>query len=175
MTTHIIKNYDQLNRSPRHKDALDIIEAAYEAIDSDLAIRRNVRINDNMLSVKNNTYDLDNYDNLYVVGCGKVACQVATTLEDILGDHIKDGAVVGIKDGTCKLIEVYTGTHPMPSDINFQATQKILAIGEHITEKDLVIAVIGGGGSALLCASQSECNQGQLLYTSFLDSGGQHR
>ena len=46
-----------------------------------------------------------------------------------------------------------------------------MAIAENSTENDLVIVIVSGGGSALLCVDQVECEQGQRLYDSFLKTG----
>ena len=43
---------------------------------------------------------------------------------------------------------------------------------EKLSEKDLAIVVISGGGSALLCYPESECMQSANLYQDFLSSGG---
>lgn len=171
MTRHI-QNYDDLAKSKRHEDALDIIEAGYHAIDTAEAIKENVKLEGSVLRIKGQEFDLSEYENTYIVGCGKVACKAAATLEEILAEYITAGAVIGINGGTCKVVKDYEGTHPLPSEMNFKATQEITRVGGEATEDDLVIAIVGGGGSALLCSSQEECDKGQELYKAFLDSGG---
>jgi len=56
-------------------------------------------------------------------------------------------------------------------DSKGEAGQKIHKILKDSTEDDLVIAIISGGGSALLCYGDNECGQGIKLYDSFLKSG----
>lgn len=169
---HRIKNYQELAKTKHHQDALDIIEAGYDAIDTEKAILENIKLVDGVLKVKDNEYDLSDFENIYIVGCGKVVCKAAATLEKVLDKKITDGAVIGINGGICEVVKDYEGTHPIPSQQNFKATEDIMRVGEKATDKDLVIAIIGGGGSALLCSSQKECDQGRDLYEDFLPSGG---
>ena len=167
-----IKNFDSLATNECRKHALEIAEAGYSAIETEAVIKNLVRIENNQLKVKDATYNLADYKNIYLLGCGKVACKAAEVLEEIIGERLNAGAVIGIKPASCSVVETYAGTHPMPSKTNFTAASRIKEIGESATKDDLVIAIIGGGGSSLLCDGQSECDQGQELYKAFLDSGG---
>ena len=167
-----IKNFDALASTPARADALAVIEAAYAAIDTDKAIRAKVTLDGAVLTISNERINLSDFDRVYIVGCGKVACQAAATLEDIVRAYVTGGAVIGVTDHVCDVITTYQGTHPLPSSVNFAASDHILRIGKEVTEHDLVLAVIGGGGSALLCSSQDECDRSSELYNAFLESGG---
>ncbi|MBI4088254.1 DUF4147 domain-containing protein [Candidatus Kaiserbacteria bacterium] len=170
--TRRIKNFDALASTPARTDALEVIEAAYDAIDSEKAIRAHVKLDGSMLAVGDESIDLSKREHVYIVGCGKVACQAAAALENILRAYVKDGAVIGVTNHACDIVTTYQGTHPLPSSANFAASDHMLRIGNEVTERDLVLAIIGGGGSALLCSSQSECDQSSDLYNAFLTSGG---
>ncbi|MCB9805664.1 DUF4147 domain-containing protein [Candidatus Nomurabacteria bacterium] len=167
-----IKNKNELTKTKYHKDALEITEAAYDAIDTDNAIRTSMKIHGNILNVNDHSFDLNDYENIYLVGCGKVACQAAKTIEEIFDNRIKKGVAIGIRESKCNAIDTYVGSHPIPSQVNLDASQDIIKIGDLVTENDLVVAVIGGGGSSLLCSSDEECQQSQKLYDAFLRSGG---
>lgn len=167
-----IKNLSDLATNKQREDALKIVDAAYDAIDTEKAIRSHFNLNGDELKVNGFTYDLKDFENIYLVGFGKVACRAAQVIESILGDRLNAGAAIGIKKAVCEIVDTYEGTHPLPSKINFEATSHIKRVGEQATDKDLVIAIVGGGGSALLCGSQGECDQGQKLYKAFLDTGG---
>jgi glycerate-2-kinase len=53
-----------------------------------------------------------------------------------------------------------------------KAAEEIVNLAKGITEKDLVIVAVSGGGSALLCYPESECTEGAELYEDFLKAGG---
>ena len=47
-----------------------------------------------------------------------------------------------------------------------------MELSKRISDKDLVIVVVSGGGSALLCWPMEECKQANRLYEDFLKTGG---
>jgi len=165
-------NYEQLAITNSRRDALAIIEAAYHAIDTDLALEDNLVLQGNELHIQGQVYHLDDYEHIYVLGFGKVASQAALSIEKILGDWITDGAVVGIKELTTAHIKTFAGTHPLPSTLNVQAGTTIQSIAEQAGENDLVLVIVGGGGSSLLCSDNDELTQGNKLYQEFLNTGG---
>jgi glycerate 2-kinase len=88
-----------------------------------------------------------------VVGAGKGAAQLAKVFEEIWPGEI-EGVVVtpygyGVK---CSRIEVLEAGHPIPDLAGMQASERLLAQVSNLTADDLVIALICGGGSALLPA-----------------------
>lgn len=169
---HRIRNFDALARSKGRTDTLSMIEEVYAHIETDQALKRAVYLKDDDLVIGGKTFRLADYEHVYIVGCGKIACQAAVTLEHILQERIRDGAVIGVAKHACDIVSVYEGTHPMPSVLNFDASDHMMRIGAIVTEKDLVLSIVGGGGSALLCSSQGECDQTGRLYTEFLKTGG---
>jgi hydroxypyruvate reductase len=86
-----------------------------------------------------------------VIGCGKGVAQMASVLEESwVGDL--SGVVVtryGFAEN-CKKIKVLEAAHPVPDENGLRATNCILEELEGLTADDLVIALICGGGSALL-------------------------
>ncbi|WLI87671.1 glycerate kinase [Massilia sp. R2A-15] len=86
-----------------------------------------------------------------VVGAGKGAAEMARVLES----HWKgplEGVVV-TRYGhrvPCEGIEVLEASHPVPDAAGEQAARRILNTVAGLTENDLVICLISGGGSALL-------------------------
>ena len=86
-----------------------------------------------------------------VIGCGKGVAQMASALEQSWKGDLS-GVVVtryGFSD-TCKKIEVLEAAHPVPDENGMMATNRIFEALEGLTTDDLVIALICGGGSALL-------------------------
>lgn len=96
---------------------------------------------------------LKSFNKRIVVGFGKASYKMALACEKILGYAITAGAIIvprGYKQkGHLRRIEVYEGTHPVPSNINIKSTKQILSLLENLSEKDLVVCLISGGGSAL--------------------------
>ena len=66
---------------------------------------------------------------------------------------------------------MYSGTHPRPSSQNVEATKHIVELSRGISAEDLVLVIISGGGSSLLCYPESECADNDRLYQDFLSTG----
>jgi hydroxypyruvate reductase len=88
-----------------------------------------------------------------VVGAGKGAAQLARAFE-AAWDAPLSGVVV-TRYGyavPCERIEVLEAAHPEPDAAGLEATRRLLAAVEGLGADDLVVALVAGGGSALLPA-----------------------
>ena len=86
-----------------------------------------------------------------VVGAGKAAAEMALAVESAW-DGPLEGLVV-TRDGhgaPCRFIEVVEASHPVPDARGAAASRRILDLVSGLTADDLVLALISGGGSALL-------------------------
>src|SRR3989338_10322995 len=151
MSGAIIKNIDVLATTPLRRDALSILEAGYQAVLTERVVREQVEMKGNDICIKENAICLSDFDRIFFVGIGKCAVDAALVFEDILGDHITDGIVLDVKAGNFKKIRSFIGTHPFPSEYNVSVTKKIVHMLEKATARDLVLVVVSGGGSSLLC------------------------
>ncbi|WP_043829236.1 glycerate kinase type-2 family protein [Muricoccus aerilatus] len=87
-----------------------------------------------------------------VVGAGKSAAVMAAAVEAAWPDTPLTGLVVtryGHAVRTAR-IEVVEASHPVPDAAGEAAAARILAMVQGLTENDLVLALISGGGSALM-------------------------
>ena len=85
-----------------------------------------------------------------VVGAGKASARMAEAVESVWGPC--DGLVI-TRDGygrPTRGIEIVEAAHPVPDARGLAATARILALLDGLGEGDLVLALISGGGSALL-------------------------
>ena len=96
-----------------------------------------------------------------VVGAGKAAAAMAKALEDAWQANCPGAPLSGLvvtryghglqgQEEACGLIEVLEASHPMPDDLGEQAARRMLAAVAGLGEEDRVIALISGGGSALM-------------------------
>ena len=110
-----------------------------------------------------------------VVGVGKAAAKMAATFEANFSGPLS-GIVVcpyGHKI-KCKKIRILEASHPLPDENGLRASREILSLVRNLTSDDLVVALICGGGSALLPAPpegltlQDEINLNKTLLSSGL-------
>ncbi|HAS80658.1 MAG: Glycerate 2-kinase [Candidatus Nomurabacteria bacterium GW2011_GWE1_32_28] len=171
MEKRCIKNFDELAITPNRKIVLEIMEAGYAAVSTEKVIDSSIFIVGNVLTIKGKEFNLSKFKNIKIVGFGKSSCEAALSLEKILGDRINEGVVIGLEKVVSENIETFAGTHPRPSEMNIEAGKKIYELVEQANEDDLIIVLVSGGGSALLCYPENEYIQGAKLYDSFLESG----
>ncbi|MBO9099330.1 MULTISPECIES: glycerate kinase type-2 family protein [unclassified Rhizobium] len=86
-----------------------------------------------------------------VIGAGKGSAQMAAAL-DSCWDGPLEGLVV-TRYGfavACERIEIVEASHPVPDRSGLDAATRLLRLVQGLSADDLVIALISGGGSALL-------------------------
>lgn len=93
-----------------------------------------------------------------VVGAGKASAAMAAALDVAWPDVDLSGVVVtryghAVPAGRIRIIEA---SHPVPDANSTRAAQEILASVQGVSADDLVIALISGGGSALMVAPAGE-------------------
>ncbi len=143
-----IQNHEQLATTPLRTHALQIAEAGLRAIDTSRLIRETVSVQEDALQVQQTSYPFDG-GSMYVVGIGKSSLEACRSLEEQLGDRITDGVVVDVREDELQYIASIAGTHPLPSDTNREAAERIVSLLSQANENDIVLFVISGGGSAL--------------------------
>src|SRR5262252_837448 len=86
-----------------------------------------------------------------VVGAGKAAAAMAHALEAHWPGPLTGLVVTRYGHAVpCQRIEIVEAAHPVPDAKGRTAAARILQMVEGLTEDDLVIALISGGGSSLL-------------------------
>ncbi len=155
--TRRIRNFDELATDALRLDALSIAEAGYAAVDADAALGRTLSIEYGELRVHGITYNLAGR-RVFFVGIGKCAFAAASAIETILGDSLENGVAFDVSSAErpiLKKIELHTGTHPLPSEANERATKRVVEFLTARTADDLVIMLVSGGGSTLLCLHEA--------------------
>ena len=110
---------------------------------------------------------------LVVVGAGKASARMAEAVEAEYGPC--EGLVI-TRYGyarPCQGIEIVEAAHPVPDQAGQIATQRMLKLLESTGEDDTVLALISGGGSALLTAPAADITleEKQALTNALLASG----
>lgn len=93
---------------------------------------------------------------LVIVGAGKCAAAMARAAEKAYAGQPFAGVVVTTYGYTVptERIEVLEAGHPVPDQNSMVAARRILAAVQGLGEDDVVVALMSGGGSALLALPQ---------------------
>jgi glycerate 2-kinase len=156
----MIKNKFQLigngkNESLKNarKLALESLECAVDSVNPKTIVKRQVSIVESYLKVGDDSYNLDLFEHIFIIGGGKAGGPMAEALEEILGSKITKGIVNVPHDShyETKIVELHGASHPLPDAASVEGTKLILDIAEKAGESDLIICLISGGGSSLMC------------------------
>lgn len=145
----LVKNFESLNKTPERKICLDLIEAALSSVQPQNVIQKNFFLNNNILSIRDKTFDLTRFEKIFLLGFGKGSAGLSRYIENTLGNLLTEGYVIDIQPEQFSKTQLTIGTHSLPSDVNLSFSKKVLERFSTLTEKDLVIVVAAGGGSVL--------------------------
>lgn len=109
-----------------------------------------------------------------VIGAGKGAAQLAAAFEELWGEPVEGVVVTRYGYGApCQNIRVMEAAHPVPDAAGLAAADALIEAVSGLCEDDLVVALITGGGSALLPAPPGglTLDDEQLLNEALLASG----
>ncbi len=164
-------------RQFQHRHALEIARAAIRRVDPVGMITDSVTLDGDELRIETGeqslAFDLSAYDRILVLGAGKAGASMARGLEQVLGDRITEGLVAvkyghtehdsaasgdttgtggGVRDPYSPLrrIRLIEAGHPVPDANSLRAAREIAVLADGADERTLCIALISGGGSALM-------------------------
>jgi len=114
-----------------------------------------------MLTIAGRSYDLRDYERVFVVGGGKAAAPMTFAIVDILDGRLTASVVVtkyghAISQspkrpaGRRPDLQIIEAGHPVPDENSVRGAQAIARLAQQATQRDLVICLISGGASALL-------------------------
>jgi hydroxypyruvate reductase len=90
--------------------------------------------------------------NIVLIAVGKAAWRMASAAGELLGPRISRGCVItkdGHSMGPIGGLEIFEAAHPVPERRNLEATERALSMVRGLGEKDTVLFLVSGGGSAL--------------------------
>ena len=153
---HKIKNKTQLLDNSKYKQAaslaLESAESALDVINPEKIIRKKVLLKDNYLIINNLSFDIDSFNNIYVISVGKASILMYSGIQQILGSKINQGLIISPYSSNLSFndVEIFISDHPIPSKKSIIASKKIIDLVKSATDRDLILFLISGGGSSLI-------------------------
>lgn len=126
--------------------------AALEAVDPRELVVRTLSLRGNALLAGGETFELARDSRVYLVGAGKAGFKMAKGAMEVLQGRIFRAvvAVPELPEEHISGVEFIQGGHPFPTQGSMLAGEKICELLEQTRRQDLVLALISGGGSALM-------------------------
>jgi hydroxypyruvate reductase len=146
---------------PDRERAWQVMRAALNAVEPAAAVRRHLRLKNDHLylgepSGTRRSYHLEDFERVLVVGGGKAGAPMAAAVAEILGPRLAGGVVV-VKHGHVLgepaaggAIHIVEAGHPVPDEAGLEGAARIADLLRGATQRDLVLCLISGGGSALM-------------------------
>jgi len=156
-------------------DALKIFSAAVRAVQPQYLLPRHMRWQNNQLRLGEQLFDQHDINKLFIIGAGKASAAMAREAEIVLGNRINAGVIVTKYEHAFKLktIECIEAGHPVPDENSLLAGRETIRLLKSASEKDVVVALISGGASALLvdCPPGVLLPELQIVFNKLLQSG----
>jgi glycerate 2-kinase len=145
-----------LKSHPHGRDIMQVLSACIHAVEPGNAMRRFVQREKNFLHVQDQTYNLNEFDKVTVLGLGKATEAMSLALLDVLAPHPTRGLLIPKQafDSPASGFTVLPGGHPVPTEASLLAGNAAFDLASSLTEHDLLICLISGGGSALTTSPQ---------------------
>ena len=150
------------------RDFFNLLKVSIESINPSQLIRNSVqRQNSNLIIDKKFLFknqilfnNLCLKKNVYIAAFGKAAYKMALEMEKIIGEHLCRAIAVlpsnyPAKTTQSKIEFYFGGKFNLPDHDSVMATKKIFQMASHLSETDVFIALVSGGGSALLALPEN--------------------
>lgn len=147
------------------KDAKQIIDEAIASVQPDAAVRR---------ALSNIVFS----EHVYIVAIGKAGWQMANAAVSYWqenGIKYEKGIVITKYHhvmGQLPRIHCVEAGHPVPDENSFKGTQEVLSMVKDLTEEDMVLFLVSGGGSALFEKPRISKKELSDITEQLLASGG---
>lgn len=141
-----------------------LLDVGLDSIDPYFRVKKFIKVENNRIVVNNDgfemkgdphsgklSFNLEDYDRVFVIGAAKGVQRAALAFEEVLGDVLTGGHVIG-KHGEeiiCNKIGVTLAGHPVPDEFCVEGCRKIEELLTNVNERDLIFTVFGSGCGSL--------------------------
>lgn len=137
-----------------HKYYLEkLFKAALEQHSPAHAVASAITLNDNKCQIKEHYFELTQKP-VYILAVGKASVDMFNSVHRILGKSITDSLVITPDEkpaGECKAQKVMIGAHPVPDEKSVTAGLMATDFITKIPANSLLLCLISGGTSSLMC------------------------
>ncbi|MGB9892933.1 MAG: glycerate kinase type-2 family protein [Candidatus Saccharicenans sp.] len=130
-------------------------QAALGSVRPEYLVAENVSRKGTILTIGGQKLELNNFEKINLISFGKSGPMLAEGLIPMIEDRLNLGLVTGSASYEEKeRIFYYPTSHPLPDRWSLEAGEKAYELALSSGEKDLLLVLISGGGSAHLCLPQ---------------------
>ncbi|HRD02486.1 MAG TPA: DUF4147 domain-containing protein [Candidatus Saccharicenans sp.] len=126
--------------------------AALDSVRPERLVEEKIIRDGSRLIIDGEVFNLEPSSTIRLISCGKAGLPLATRLVPLIEDKLSAGVVTGVKEYEEKdRIIYFPAAHPLPDEWSLRAGEKALELALITSQRDLILLLISGGGSAHLC------------------------
>jgi glycerate 2-kinase len=139
-------------------ETLEIWTAGLDAVRAEPLVRNSIRLDGNQLMIDGQAWSRDSFDRIVLIGGGKAGTAMARGFVDAIDGWLPITGWINVPAGTEAEIRDVKIHAARPASVNeptaegVLGTSEILSLVSQAGPRDLCVALISGGGSALLPA-----------------------
>ena len=139
---------------PYREAILRILSSAIQAVAPEQVVKACVQRQGDFLRVGDQEYILGRDTRIKILAVGKAAYAMSVPLVDLLADRSPQGLLIPKHPPSEPVpgLAYQVGGHPIPDENSLRAGEQVLQLVQGLTQDDLLICLISGGGSALMSA-----------------------
>jgi len=152
------------------KEIMEVLEYSLSSVDPYESVKS--RFDTQQVEIDGESIDCTDFSDIYLVGFGKASVGMAQAVCDSL--KVKEGVVVTNDPDNmvkCGNVDTIVGSHPIPDENSVKGADLILNLVKKCGNDDLLLVLISGGGSALLCKPRIDLKDLQVTTDYLLKSG----
>ena len=142
--------------------AIEIWQAGVAAVHGQRLVEKAIRCDGDRIEIAGQVIDRSQFDRILIVGGGKFSHYMAKGVETALGEELASqfqlSGMVNVPDGSNEQVtlEQVEAIECRPAGVNLptpkviESTQRMIELLENCDDRTLVLALISGGGSALI-------------------------
>jgi glycerate 2-kinase len=164
------------------EDAAAIFRAAVAAADPNLAVRQCLSIDKEHLAIRlesdgSGKRRLGKWPKIHLIAFGKAACAMARAAEEIIPAPLWAGRGITVTNyenvAALNRTDIFGAGHPLPDEAGLNAARLIAERVARAQTGELVLALISGGGSALIpCPADAVSLSDKCAVTGLLLASG---
>ncbi len=146
-TSTLLQNCQTPELRKTREILIKLVSSVIKSVEPSSAIRKWAKAEGEKLRI-------EDYEKVVVVSGGKACAAMAIALEQFLGERLTEG-IVNIPQGTMpktppQKVKFIEASHPIPDELGMEGSRRMLDLVGGLGQRDLVICLISGGGSALM-------------------------
>jgi hydroxypyruvate reductase len=166
-------NFDTLSRLKA--DALLLFKKGIEAVNGYKVVKDAMRLDGDVLTVvaqgKLKQLQLSQFKRIHLIGVGKASVAMARAAKEVLGERVHSSFIVTkyhhMQDAPSEL-RIVQSAHPIPDENSYKHAREMFRLCNEAKEEDLIINVVSGGASSLLCFPAGEITLEDKRFTTSL-------